>query len=257
MIPDPTSSSAAVESDPSGSGAAKVVWITGAGGGLGSALVEVFEREGWRIAASVRTIPNPLPPERSQVSYFQTDVQDAESVENTLSQIESQVGEVDVLIHAAGVTSDALLLQMSEEDWDRVVDTSLKGAFLCSKAVIRGMMRRRRGHILLVSSFSAKRGHAGQANYAAAKAGLVGFAQSLAAEVGSRNIQVNAIFPGVMQTRMLESLTESQRQALLEANVLKRLNDPNEVARFLHVMATFTNISGQVFQLDSRLSRWT
>jgi 3-oxoacyl-[acyl-carrier protein] reductase len=133
----------------------------------------------------------------------------------------------------------------------------LKGAFLCSQAVLRPMLKQRDGHILNVASFSARTGNRGQANYAAAKAGLLGLTTSLAKEVGSRNVRVNAILPGVLPTPMTASLTPEQLETFATANALGRLNDPAEVARFAAFLAGTQNISGQVFQLDSRIARWT
>jgi 3-oxoacyl-[acyl-carrier protein] reductase len=132
-----------------------------------------------------------------------------------------------------------------------------RAAFRCSKLAARQMMRQRDGHIINISSFGARRGPRGQANYAAAKAGLVGLTQSLAKELGSRNVRVNAIFPGVMPTNMTAHFPAERLEEFAQANALGRINSPDEVARFIVFLAGTQNISGQVFQLDSRIAPWT
>ena len=138
-----------------------------------------------------------------------------------------------------------------------MLDVNLRGAFLCARAVARPMIRQRDGHIINLSSLAARRGPAGQSSYAAAKAGLVGLTQSLAKELGSRNVRVNAIFPGMMPTNMTAKMSAEQLAAFAHANALGRINSPDEVARFIVFLATTQNISGQVFALDSRIAPWT
>lgn len=231
-----------------------VVFITGASGGLGQALVAEFHHHGWRVAAGYHhqkcfkksdvTLPLPL------------DVTNGEAAARAVNETVRQWGRLDVLVNNAGVTEDSLLAQMAEADWDRVLDVNLKGAFLCSQAAIRPMMKQRSGHIVNLSSFVARVGRAGQANYAAAKAGLIGLTESLAKEVGSRNIRVNAVLPGVLGTPMTAQLTTEQLAALADENALGRINTVEEVARFIVFLAGTQNISGQLFQLDSRVARW-
>jgi 3-oxoacyl-[acyl-carrier protein] reductase len=155
------------------------------------------------------------------------------------------------------VTADALSWQLSEEDWDRVLAVNLKGAFLCAQAALRPILRQRNGHIINIGSFSGRAGQLGQANYAAAKAGLIGLTESLAKEVGSRNVRVNAVLPGVLPTSMTAKLSEAQLAEYAAANALGRINSLTEVAQFIVFLATMQNVSGQVFQLDSRIARWT
>jgi 3-oxoacyl-[acyl-carrier protein] reductase len=232
-----------------------VVLITGAAGGLGRGLVAEFAAQGWRVAAAYHS--SKLCAESDSLWPAQLDVADRDQVQAVMKQLLARWGRVDALINNAGVTADSPIAQMSSDDWDRVLEVNLKGAFLCSQAVLPAMLKQRDGHIINIASFSARHGHRGQANYAAAKAGLIGLTESLAKEVGSRNIRVNAILPGVLPTPMTAKLTEAQLNDLPAANALGRLNSLAEVARFVAFLATTQNISGQMFQLDSRVGRWT
>ena len=232
-----------------------VVIITGAAGGLGRALVNAFTAQGWRVAAAYHS--QTALKESEQVRPVQVDVTNRVQVREVFEQVEKRWGRIDVLINNAGVTADRLSWQMEEGDWDRVLDVNLKGAFLCSQAVLRRMLGRREGHIVNISSFAARHGPRGQAGYAAAKAGLLGLTESLAREAGSRNVRVNAVLPGLLRTSMTAKLTEDQLNELTEANALRRLNSVEEAARFVVFLATTQNISGQIFQLDSRIARWT
>jgi 3-oxoacyl-[acyl-carrier protein] reductase len=168
-----------------------------------------------------------------------------------------QWGRVDALINNAGTVADELLPQMPDADWDKVLDVNLKGVFLCSQAVLRPMLKQRAGHIINMGSWSGRAGARGQTNYAAAKAGLFGFTTSLAKEVGSRNVRVNAVLPGVLPTKMTNDLSPEQMAEYASANSLGRINSIDEVSRFVAFLASLENVSGQVFQLDSRIGRWT
>jgi 3-oxoacyl-[acyl-carrier protein] reductase len=232
----------------------KVAIVTGANGGLGRALVEEFLNASWQVVAAVRNQASPV---RANPSLIQLDVTKPGDAENAIHTTVEWFGRIDVLINNAGVTADAPLAQLGDEDWQRVIDTNLNGAMRCSRAVARQMMRQRDGHIINISSHSARRGPRGQANYAAAKAGLLGLTQSLARELGSRNVRVNAIFPGVLPTNMTAPLSAEQLASFAQANALGRINSLAEVARFIAFLATTQNISGQIFTLDSRIAPWT
>ena len=232
-----------------------VVWITGAAGGLGSELTQRFAAAGWRVAATGHST-SPVTTS-GQIFAGRVDVTDPDQVQKAVADILSRWGRIDVLINNAGVAIDQPIWQLTPADWDRVLSVNLKGAFLCARAVLRPMMRQREGHILNISSHAGRSGRAGQSNYAAAKAGLLGLTQSLAREVGSRNIRVNAVLPGLLPTAMTERLPRSKRDELVSANVLGRLNSLEEVARFIVFLANLQNVSGQLFQLDSRIARWT
>lgn len=230
-----------------------MVFITGAAGGLGQALTKAFALSGSQVVAAFRSAIEPQP----NIQVVQMDVTHAADVERVIHETVQRFGQLDILINNAGLTLDAPLAQMSDEQWGRVLDVNLRGAFLCSKVAARQMVRQRDGHIINISSLGARRGPRGQANYAAAKAGLIGLTQSLAKELGSRNVRVNAIFPGVMPTNMTANLAPEQLSAFAKANALGRINSTEEVARFIVFLASMQNISGQVFQLDSRISPWT
>ena len=233
----------------------RVALITGAAGGLGQELVRQFAAQGWQVALGYhRTEPV------VQGDGFLTvplDLSDRASVVSAINAVMERWGRLDALVNNAGVTADALSWQISEEDWDRVLAVNLKGAFLCAQAALRPMLRQRGGHIINIGSFSGRAGQRGQANYAAAKAGLIGLTESLAKEVGSRNVRVNAILPGVLPTPMTAKISETQLTDYAGANALGRINSLSEVAEFIVFLATMQNVSGQVFQLDSRIARWT
>ena len=233
----------------------RVALITGAAGGLGQGLVNEFAAQGWQVVAGYhRTTAHT---ETDSVWPVQLDVTDRSRIAQVVPDILQRWQRIDALINNAGLTADELSGQLSDDDWDRVLSVNLKGAFLCSQAVLRPMLKQRDGHIINISSFSGRCGARGQANYAAAKAGLLGLTTSLAKEVGSRNVRVNAVLPGVLPTRMTKLLDDAQLSAFATANALGRINSVAEVARFTVFLAAMQNVSGQLFQLDSRIAAWT
>ena len=232
-----------------------VVLITGAAGGLGTALVDGFHAAGWRVAAACRT--HPLASTPSPVWRFSMDVTQSAAVEARVAEVEARLGQIDLLINNAGIADDALLTRMSVDAWQRVLDVNLRGAFLCARAVLPGMVARRDGQILNIASFGGRVGRAGQANYSASKAGLIGLTVALAKEHGAENIRVNALLPGFLRTQLVGNLNETELAAHAASNTLNRLNSTEEVARFATFLATMRNVSGQVFQLDSRIGSWT
>ena len=235
---------------------ARNVLITGAAGGLGRALTGAFLTAGWRVAAGQHRAEVYQPTET--LRPLKLDVTNAAQVKAAVAEVLAAWGRIDVLVNNAGLTADGTIAGLSIEDWQRVLEVNLKGAFLCAQAVLQPMMfDQRDGHIINLSSFAAKNGHAGQANYVAAKAGLVGLTQSLAKEAGRRNVRVNAIFPGVLETPMTTHLTPEQRKTLAGDNALGRSTTLEEVATFVVHLAGMKNVSGQVFQLDSRIGAWT
>ena len=233
----------------------RVVLVTGAAGGLGQALVSGFAAQGWQVVAACRA--GPLPAPTASVWPVKLDVTDKPEVGEVFDAVLARFGRLDVLVNNAGIAADSLVAQMAEDAWQRVLDVNLKGAFLCSQAALRPMCRQRDGHILNIASFGGRVGRAGQANYAASKAGLLGLTQSLAKEVGSRDVRVNAVLPGFLRTKLVGDLTEAQLASHAASNALGRLNELDEVARAVVFIAGLRNVSGQFFQLDSRIAPWT
>ena len=231
-----------------------MVWITGAAGGLGQGLVEAFAARGWRIAAAFHRQTTQR--ETAQIWPVPLDVTKPDQVRAGLAQILQRWGRVDVLVNNAGVVADRLSWRITAADWDHVLAVNLKGAFLCAQAALGPMLEQRDGHVINVASFAARSGPGGQASYAAAKAGLLGLTQSLAKEVGAHNVRVNAVLPGVLPTPMTAALKAGQLRELAAANALGRLNSIAEVSGFIAVLAELRHVSGQFFQLDSRIARW-
>ncbi len=233
----------------------RVALVTGASGGLGRALAGEFLRQGWQVAAASHRAAEWE--SRSGLLPLIIDVVSKDSVVNGITAVTERFGHIDCLVNNAGLALDDSVARLSDEDWQKVCDVNLKGAFLCSQAVSRGMAARRDGSIVNIASFAARQGTRGQPAYAASKAGLIGFTQSLARELGSRNVRVNAVLPGVLPTGMTASLTPEQWHALAGNNVLGHVGTLEEVARFVVFLAEMRHVSGQVFQLDSRIGRWT
>jgi 3-oxoacyl-[acyl-carrier protein] reductase len=180
------------------------------------------------------------------------DVADAEAVTALIKQVEGDFGSLDILVNNAGVTGDNLLMRLTDAEWDRVVDTNLKGAFNAIRAAARGMMRRRDGRIINITSVVGITGNAGQANYAASKAGLIGLTKSVAKELASRNILCNAIAPGFIETEMTAELGDTTRDALLGQIALGRLGKGEEIASVVRFLSGpgAAYITGQVIVVD-------
>ncbi|WP_127555347.1 3-oxoacyl-ACP reductase FabG [Saccharospirillum alexandrii] len=214
----------------------KWVLITGASRGIGAAIAETLGRQGYRIAGTAtsesgaQAISERLQAAGIEGRGYTLDVTSPESIDQLMADLKAADATPEVLINNAGITKDNLFLRMKEAEWDSVIDTNLSSAYRMSKAVIKSMTRARFGRIVNVSSVVASMGNAGQANYCAAKAGLEGLTRSLAREVGSRNITVNSVAPGFIQTDMTHELPEATRETLLKQIPLGRMGDPNEIA---------------------------
>jgi 3-oxoacyl-[acyl-carrier protein] reductase len=190
-----------------------------------------------------------------QATFFKADISSEADTKAAVAAVESALGPVDILINNAGITRDGLALTMSESDWDAVLAVNLKGAFLMSKTVLRGMIKRRHGSIVNISSVVGRRGNAGQINYSSAKAGLLGLTKSLAKEVASRNVRVNAVAPGYIETDMTAALDESARNALISQIPLGRIGTPQCVADAVAFLAgdSASFITGAVLAVDGGL----
>jgi 3-oxoacyl-[acyl-carrier protein] reductase len=177
-------------------------------------------------------------------------------VERLFTEANERFGPVEILVNNAGITADNLLLRMTPEDFDRVITTNLRSAFLCSKAAIRGMLRNRWGRVISISSVAGLAGNPGQANYAASKAGLIGFSKSVSKEVGSRGITVNVVAPGFISTDMTDSLSEDVKKTILGSIATGRFGDPAEVAGVVGFLSTeeAAYVTGQVISVDGGLA---
>jgi 3-oxoacyl-[acyl-carrier protein] reductase len=237
-------------------GTAQTVLITGAAGGLGRALTSEFLHQGWRVAAGWHE-SKVIPVERTDSLWpLPMDVTNPTQVSTAVAEIVDRWGPIHTLIHNAGINLDQPLWRTIPSDWDRMLDVHLHGAKRCAQAVLPHMIQCRTGHIIHIGSFTARVGSRGQSAYATAKAALTGFTLALARETGPHNIRCNLVLPGVLLTPMTTGLAPAVLSALTEANALGRLNNPQEIARFIAFLTTTENISGQCFQLDSRIARW-
>jgi 3-oxoacyl-[acyl-carrier protein] reductase len=216
--------------------AGQVALVTGATRGIGRAIARQLAAEGATVIGTATTdegaakIAAALAEAGGAGMGWTLDVRDAAATTAALAAIEARFGPVTILVNNAGVTRDNLLLRMKDDEWDAIIATNLTPAFRLAKAVLRGMMKARRGRIIQIGSVVGSSGNAGQANYAAAKAALIGFTKSLAQEVGSRGITVNCVAPGVIDTDMTKALTDAQREALLAKIPLGRLGLPQDIA---------------------------
>jgi len=221
-----------------------VVLVTGASRGIGEAVLHELAARGARVVgtatsdAGAASIAAKLAEKGFQGTGMKLNVTEQSSVDEVLQAIESQFGTVSILVNNAGITRDTLLMRMKDEDWDAIIQTNLTSVFRLSKAVLRGMMKARRGRIISVASVVGVMGNAGQTNYAAAKAGIIGFSKSLAREVGSRGVTVNVVAPGFIDTDMTRELSEEHKQAMLSQIPLARLGQVSEIAHAVGFLAS-------------------
>ncbi|MED5417979.1 MAG: 3-oxoacyl-[acyl-carrier-protein] reductase [Verrucomicrobiota bacterium] len=241
----------------------KIVVVTGAGRGIGQAVAAAFAREGAKVAVLSRNEQscgqsaaaiNEECPEAAR--SYAVDVSDHEAMQECGRQIIADLGSVNILVNNAGITRDGLLLRMSDEDWDAVLDTNLKGAFNALKAFQRTMMKADEARIINVSSVIGIIGNAGQANYAASKAGLIGFTKSMARELAPRKVTCNAIAPGFIRTDMTEVLGEKIQEEILKIVPLKEMGEVEEIASLALYLASpeARYITGQVIAIDGGMT---
>lgn len=219
----------------------KIALVTGASRGIGRAVAERLAADGATVIgtatsqAGAQAISDYLNPTGQGMVL---NVSDVDSMQSLLAEISDQHGAIDILVNNAGITRDNLLLRMKDDEWQDIMDTNLTSIFKMSKAVLRGMMKKRNGRIINIGSVVGSTGNAGQANYAAAKAGVIGFSKSMAREVASRGITVNVVAPGFIDTDMTKSLTDEQKQAIFKDIPANRLGSPQEIAATVGFLAS-------------------
>jgi 3-oxoacyl-[acyl-carrier protein] reductase len=237
----------------------KIALITGGSRGIGRAISLALAEEGANIAFTFKSsveaaeqVKKEIESKGRKALAIQSDAKDINGAQQVVDLVIKEHQRIDILVNNAGITRDTLLVRMSEQDWDDVLDTNLKSAFNFSKAVCRHMMSQHEGKIINISSISGVIGNAGQVNYSSAKAGMIGMTKSLAKELASRNIQVNAIAPGFVDTDMTVKLTPQQREALLNIIPMKRTAKPDEIANVAVFLASPSSsyMTGQVLCVD-------
>ena len=237
----------------------KLAIITGGARGIGKQIALTFAKEGYNIAINYRTESEDLKNTKKEIEEnnvkcftFQGDVTNFKDCEQFVKQIVEEFGNIDVLVNNAGITRDTLLMRMKEEDFKQVIDTNLIGTFNVTKNVISYMMKARSGRIINISSVVGISGNAGQTNYSASKAGIIGFTKSLAKEVASRNITVNAVAPGFIETQMTDVLKDDIKEEIAKKIPLKRMGTPQDVANVVKFLASNDSsyITGQVINID-------
>ncbi len=240
----------------------KVAIVTGASRGIGRAIAEALAREGASVVVCSRTLKaneetaGLIEAEGGSAHAYRVDVTDAGSVAALVKGVVDKFGRIDVLVNNAGVTADSLLLRLKEADWDKVVDTNLKGTFNFTKAVARTMIKQRGGKIINITSVVGMVGNPGQANYCAAKAGIIGLTKSVARELASRNITVNCVAPGLIRTAMTESLSDQAKEQAEGLIPLGRMGEPEDVAQVVVFLASpaADYITGEVIRTDGGMA---
>ena len=241
----------------------KVALVTGGGRGIGRAIVETLSAAGATVAftykssaAAAEEIVAALQGAGRRISAYQSDAASLADATVVVESVVREFGRIDILVNNAGITRDTLLMRMSEDDWDRVITNNLKSVYNFTKSACRQMMGQRKGKIINITSIVGLIGNAGQSNYAASKAGIIGFTKSIAKELGSRNIQVNAVAPGFVNTDMTAALSEDQKKALTDLIPLKRTATAEEIAGVVRFLASPDSdyITGQVIAVDGGMT---
>lgn len=241
----------------------KIALVTGGTRGIGREIALGLAYEGANIAITYTSneekalaVVEEIKATGVNAIAVKSNVVDNDQVLNMVKEVEGQLGTIDILVNNAGITKDNLIIRMSEEDWDSVLDVNLKGVFLCTKAVTRAMMKKRYGKIINISSVVGVGGNAGQGNYSASKAGVIGFTKSMAKELASRGIRVNAIAPGFIQTDMTDVLKEEVKEVMISNIPLNSFGQPKDIANLVVFLASEKSdyITGQVIKVDGGMA---
>lgn len=237
----------------------QVALVTGASRGIGKEIALELARQGANVVVNyagneqkAKEVVEQITKLGQKAIAIRCDVSSSDDVVAMIKTTMDEFGKIDVLVNNAGVTRDNLLMRMKEEEWDTVINTNLKGVFLCTKSVTRPMMKQRQGAIINVASVVGISGNAGQANYVAAKAGVIGLTKTTAKELASRNIRVNAVAPGFITTDMTDELTEEVKESLLKQIPLARLGEPSDIAKVVAFLASGDSayMTGQTLTVD-------
>ncbi|HNV82912.1 MAG TPA: 3-oxoacyl-ACP reductase FabG [Arenimonas sp.] len=234
----------------------EVVLVTGASRGIGAAIADTLAAQGAKVIGTATTEAGAAAISERMAAIGGTgkmlNVTDGAAVEALIDSITSEFGTISILVNNAGITRDQLLMRMKDDDWSAILDTNLSSVFRTSKAVMRSMMKARKGRIINIASVIGVTGNAGQSNYAAAKAGIIGFSKSLAKEVGSRGITVNVIAPGFIETDMTQSLPEAQKEIMMAQIALGRFGSPQDIADAVAFLASpaAAYITGQTLHVN-------
>lgn len=237
----------------------KVVFVTGASRGIGKEVALKYAENGYDVIINyvsdktdVESLEEEFKEKGADTLILKADVSKADEVQNVVDKAIEKFGKIDVLVNNAGITRDNLLMRMSEEEFDRVLEINLKGTFLVTKAVTKYMMKKRSGSIINLSSVVGVAGNAGQCNYSASKAGIIGFTKSIAKELASRNIRANAVAPGFIETDMTSVLSDSVKESIHNQIPLKRMGSSKEVAELIYFLGSEKSsyMTGQVINVD-------
>jgi 3-oxoacyl-[acyl-carrier protein] reductase len=236
----------------------KVALVTGGAQGIGKAIALLLAKNGADLVISdinlekAQETADEIQGMGRKSLAIQVNVADLKDVERMIETIVEQFGKIDILVNNAGITRDRLILRMTEEDWDAVLDVNLKGTFNCTKAAIRHMSKQKSGKIVNIASVSGEMGNPGQANYSASKAGVIGFTKTIAREFAARGINVNAIAPGYIQTPMTDAIPEKAKEALKQMIPMERLGQPEDVAQAVYFLVSkhSSYITGQVLNVN-------